>query len=108
MMGCVSGVGEGRETADKDSMTVKLIGKLLEMSWFFRLSNTHQPPLPAFSAFSLSDIEQMRPLLAGPKRHQRVREGASEEHGRAASTRLHPQEAGGDPSGPGRKSRVLS
>lgn len=42
-------VGEGRQT-NMDSMTVKLIGKLLEKSWFFRLSNTHHPP----SALSLS------------------------------------------------------
>lgn len=27
MVMCVKGVGEGRETADRDSMTVKLIGK---------------------------------------------------------------------------------
>lgn len=50
---CVCGVGEGRETADKDSMTVKLIGKLLELSWFLRLCNTHHPPSPLLSLFPL-------------------------------------------------------
>ncbi len=29
-----------------DSMTAKLIRKLLEMSCFFQLSNTHRPPSP--------------------------------------------------------------
>lgn len=37
-------------------------------------------------------------LLARPTRHQGVWEGAGKERGRAASTRLHPQEAGDDPS----------
>lgn len=43
----------------------------------------------------------MCPLLARPTRHQGVWEGACQERGRAAGTRLHPEEAGGDPSRPG-------
>ncbi len=50
----------------------------------------------------------MCPLLARPPRHKGVWEGAGEKRGREASTRLHPEEAGGDPSGSGMNSSVIN
>lgn len=104
--------GRGTETADKDSMVSKMIGKLLEMSWLFQCSNT-PPPHPLLSSLIISlwfssHSEQMCPLLARPPRHQGVWSSAGEERGWAASTRLHPEEAGSDPSWPGRKGSALN
>lgn len=42
----------GRVTANKDSMTFKMIGKLLGMSWLFQQSNTS--PTPPLSSLTLS------------------------------------------------------
>lgn len=47
----------GRETVDKDSMPFKMIGKLLEMSRLFRLSDTTHPPCALSSPLVLPALQ---------------------------------------------------
>lgn len=110
---CVRAGGGGQRQLTRIVWHLRWLESCLRWAGSFDALIPPPPALPLLSSLIISlwfssHSEQMCPLLARPPRHQGVWSSAGEERGWAASTRLHPEEAGSDPSWPGRKSCALN